>query len=47
MLYIITAERYVDLSLIILIFNDVLSDTALAASDDRSESGLLMNVPDL
>jgi len=29
----------VDLSLIILIFNDILSDTALAASD-RSESGL-------
>jgi hypothetical protein len=39
MSYVITAERFVDLSLIILILNDVLSDTALAASDDRSESG--------
>jgi hypothetical protein len=43
MLCVTTAERFVDLSLIILICNDVLSDTALAASDDRSESGLLFS----
>jgi hypothetical protein len=41
------AETFVDLSLIMLIFNDLLSDAALAASDDRSESGLLTNAPDL